>query len=85
VTGQIQNESTITVANLQAEVVLYGRAGKLRLSGGEKHQTVPVEPTILQPGQSGTFTARFEGGLLVSDFKVTPRGFSPAGFSSGME
>lgn len=84
VTGQIVNDSSHPMSNIQVEVVLKGRTGKLRLSGGEKSKTVLVEPTILEPGKVGNFTARFEGGLMASDVDVFPKAFNPAGFSSVM-
>ncbi len=82
VTGQIVNESNLPMSNIQVEVVLKGRSGKIRLSGGEKRQTAMVEPAILEPGKIGTFTARFESGLLVTDVDVFPHAFNPSGFSS---
>jgi hypothetical protein len=85
VTGQIINESASQISNVQAEVVLYGRTGRLRLSGGEKRQTVPVSPVILEPGQTGTFTAQFEGGLVVSNFEVFPKALIPGGYNSNLK
>jgi hypothetical protein len=85
VTGQVINESASEIGNVQAEVVLYGRTGRLRLSGGEKRQTVPVNPVILGPGQTGTFTAQFEGGLVVSNFDVFPRALNPGGYNSNLQ
>ncbi len=82
VTGQIINESNVAMSNVQAEVVIYGRTGRLRLSGGEKRLVVPVNPVVLEPGQTGSFTAQFESGLVVNNFEVFPRALTPGGYNS---
>jgi len=82
VTGQIVNGSSVPMSSVQAEVVLYGRTGKLRTNGGEMRLTVPVSPMVLEPGQTGTFSAQFESGLVVSNYEVFPKVFTMAGFNS---
>ncbi len=85
VTGQIVNDSSLPISNVQAEVVLYGRTGRLRMNGGKMTQVVSVSPSILLPGQTGSFVAQFESGLIISNYDVFPHAASSGGFNSELQ
>lgn len=84
ITGQVLNKAAAPMSGVQVEVVVYGHVGRLRSKGGERRLVVPVDPPIIEPGQTGSFSAQFESGLLVGDYKVFPRLASPAGYNSAL-
>jgi hypothetical protein len=82
VVGQVVNQAEVPMSNIQVEVVVYGSAGELGAENGSKSKTGMVEPKLLAPGAIGTFNVQFNGRLMVTNFEVLPRGFSPTGYNS---
>ncbi|MCA9418908.1 MAG: FxLYD domain-containing protein [Candidatus Omnitrophica bacterium] len=81
ISGQVMNQSETPVNNVQVDVYIYGSSGRLRNEGGQKKETVFVQPTSLAPGQAGTFSAAFPDTYKVENVNFDVRGLPPYGYS----
>jgi len=81
VSGRVVNQSETPVTNVQVDVFVYGRTGRLGSEGGQKKETVYVQPNALAPGQAGTFTAKFPDSYRVENVSFDVRGLPPYGYS----
>lgn len=81
VTGQVVNQSETPLSNVQVDVYVFGSTGKLASEGGQKKETVFVQPPALAPGQAAVFTASFRDGYQVDNVNFDVRGLPPYGYS----
>jgi len=82
VTGQVWNESGTPLSGIHVDVIVYGGSGRLAKEGGTKQTRAAVTPIVLEPGQVGTFSARFKGRFQIDRFDVIPQGARPARYHS---